>query len=641
MNYKAILVACAAMLLTVAAGAKKYSCTTGHASEVTQYTAKLYATAEFKDVKEAAFGHFYLSEECAEAQALASLGSRIAAGEIPAEGGSFSVYLTGLKPGTTYYYMASVVVGGKEKFGQVESFYTPEKPSRLSITEDAVDVNISSAKLCGIAFPTPDLGKVKIGFIYSRESEPTLENGVELQAREIGDDCHYSAVASGLEAGVTYYYKAFLEFGGLYRSGDVKSFTTPNFTALVKTADPVLEGGVASIGGELSSTNSVAGSLCYLYYMTADEAPTREALVANGTRIVADMSTKNMPSSNVGAPLKGSFQVDINELGISRKYFYVAGASIHGREFWGTVKCFETPGLSVVTVDAAKPGSFSAEVAGKSESAAGRFGFLVSERLSTLEGLIASGTPVEAVLAPGDSLFRANVMGAIPMTQYYYAAYVNVDGLTFYGDVCSFTTGEWPEFVDMGDGLLWRSCNLGAKTPSAFGDYYSWGEVKTKAKYDWDAYKWNVVNWSDSFTKYCFDSIYGNNSYSDNKILLESADDAVAQVLKNGWRMPTREECARLFENPADYELSEISVDGVRGVRILCKANSNWIFLPYAGYKEGPALLETGHGLYYWTSSLYSSSVTMGFTMSGSAAGYLIGGEERFKGLPIRPVKAQ
>lgn len=631
MKVKAILVTFAAMFLCIAAGAKKYSCITEHASQVTQYTAQLNATAVFQDMKEAGFGHFYLSDKELDQKNLAALGSRYAAGEIPVEGGMFRIYLTDLVPGTTYYYMASVVVGGKEKFGAVESFYTPEKPDRLCLTGDAEDITISSAKLTGLAFPSPEFGTVRIGFICSQEENPTLENGSVLESWHIGDDCSYSVTAGDLASGETYYYRSFLEYGGLYRIGAVKSFTTSNFTASVKTLEPVLEGGIATIGGELTCSTGVEGSLCSLYYMIADEAPTRDALLSGGTRIVADLKS--------GANLTGSFKAGIDQLRISRKYFCLAAAVINGRSFVGDVKCFETPGVEVATVDAAVPSVFSAEVAGRTESLAGRFGFLVSDRLSTIEGLIEGGTAVEAVLAPGDSLFRANVMGLNPSSEYYYAATLSLDGLTFYGDVFSFSTGEWPEFVDMGDGLLWRSCNLGAKEPSAFGDYYSWGEVKTKAKYDWDAYKWNVVNWSDSFTKYCFDSIYGNNSYSDNKTVLEPADDAVAQVLKNGWRMPTRDECARLLENPDVYECTEVSINGVRGMRILCKTNSNWIFLPYAGFKEGPALLETGHGLFYWTSSLCSSAVFKGFTISGGPEPASIGAEDRFKGLPMRPVK--
>ena len=46
------------------------------------------------------------------------------------------------------------------------------------------------------------------------------------------------------------------------------------------------------------------------------------------------------------------------------------------------------------------------------------------------------------------------------------------------------------EFVEMGDGLKWAACNVGANRPEEFGDYFSWGETSTKKDYRWETYKW-------------------------------------------------------------------------------------------------------------------------------------------------------
>ncbi len=42
---------------------------------------------------------------------------------------------------------------------------------------------------------------------------------------------------------------------------------------------------------------------------------------------------------------------------------------------------------------------------------------------------------------------------------------------------------EGHEWVDLGlpSGLKWATCNLGASTPGAYGDYYAWGETRTKS----------------------------------------------------------------------------------------------------------------------------------------------------------------
>lgn len=35
------------------------------------------------------------------------------------------------------------------------------------------------------------------------------------------------------------------------------------------------------------------------------------------------------------------------------------------------------------------------------------------------------------------------------------------------------------DYVEMGDGLKWATCNVGATKPEELGDYYAWGEVET------------------------------------------------------------------------------------------------------------------------------------------------------------------
>lgn len=44
------------------------------------------------------------------------------------------------------------------------------------------------------------------------------------------------------------------------------------------------------------------------------------------------------------------------------------------------------------------------------------------------------------------------------------------------------------EYVDLGlpSGLKWATCNVGAKSPEEYGDYYAWGETYTKDEYKED-----------------------------------------------------------------------------------------------------------------------------------------------------------
>ena len=46
------------------------------------------------------------------------------------------------------------------------------------------------------------------------------------------------------------------------------------------------------------------------------------------------------------------------------------------------------------------------------------------------------------------------------------------------------------EYIDMGTSVMWSPVNLGATTMGEYGDYYAWGELEPKEKYNWDNYKW-------------------------------------------------------------------------------------------------------------------------------------------------------
>ena len=37
------------------------------------------------------------------------------------------------------------------------------------------------------------------------------------------------------------------------------------------------------------------------------------------------------------------------------------------------------------------------------------------------------------------------------------------------------------EWVDLGLSVKWATCNVGASSPSEYGNYYAWGETSTKS----------------------------------------------------------------------------------------------------------------------------------------------------------------
>ena len=99
-----------------------------------------------------------------------------------------------------------------------------------------------------------------------------------------------------------------------------------------------------------------------------------------------------------------------------------------------------------------------------------------------------------------------------------------------------------PEEVDLGlpSGLKWANANLGANSPTEFGDYFEWGVTETTPVYKgwWEGHKWR--NEDGTFKKY---------NFNDNLTTLEEEDDAACVNLGNGWRMPTHAELQELIKN--------------------------------------------------------------------------------------------
>ncbi len=214
--------------------------------------------------------------------------------------------------------------------------------------------------------------------------------------------------------------------------------------------------------------------------------------------------------------------------------------------------------------------------------------------------------------------------------------------------VANFTSNSigGHDYVDLGlpSGLLWATCNVGANMPEEYGNYYSWGETSTKTTYNWNTYKYCNGSYN-KLTKYCNDSNYGNNGFTDNLTFLQSSDDAATVNWANGWRMPTREECEELFNNSACVWTTQNGVNGWR----FTASNGNSLFLPAAGICDiYSGLLYVGSSTCYWSSSLmntYMDEVYSPFwacilTFDLEWEICWLGISERASGLPVRPVRS-
>lgn len=143
------------------------------------------------------------------------------------------------------------------------------------------------------------------------------------------------------------------------------------------------------------------------------------------------------------------------------------------------------------------------------------------------------------------------------------------------------------EYVDLGLSVKWAMCNVGASSPTDYGNTYAWGETIARDIDTISAYKYY-----DSAADSC---LYIGSDISGTRY------DAAHVEWGGGWRMPTLEEALELEEM---CTRKWIAYDNYIGYLVI-GPNGNVLFLPAEGYRMD---LTTGKGsMYefgdYWTAT--------------------------------------
>ncbi|MBO7100341.1 MAG: hypothetical protein J6W21_10800 [Bacteroidaceae bacterium] len=194
------------------------------------------------------------------------------------------------------------------------------------------------------------------------------------------------------------------------------------------------------------------------------------------------------------------------------------------------------------------------------------------------------------------------------------------------------------EYVDLGlpSGTLWATYNVGASKPEEYGDYFAWGETKSKSNYSWSTYKYCKGS-STTMTKYCTSSDCGT---VDNKTELEPADDAATANWGTGWQMPSLAQQQELI-NTSYTTTTWTTQNGVYGRKIISKSNGNSIFLPAAGYRYATSLFDAGSGGDYWSRSLDTSYSYNRYNLYFSSSNIYTSFSNRICGQSVRPVRVR
>ncbi|MCD8290093.1 MAG: protein kinase, partial [Prevotella sp.] len=170
------------------------------------------------------------------------------------------------------------------------------------------------------------------------------------------------------------------------------------------------------------------------------------------------------------------------------------------------------------------------------------------------------------------------------------------------------------EYVDLGLGVKWATCNVGASSPTGYGYYYAWGETSPKSEYTSDNSKTYGQSMGD---------IAGKSSY-----------DAARAKWGGSWRLPTASEIDELIKK---CKWTWMTQGGVNGYKVT-GPNGNSIFLPAAGYRVGSSLNYQGSYGYYWSSTPYESYTFYAYLLDFDSGSFYRNWINRYDGRSVRPV---
>lgn len=320
---------------------------------------------------------------------------------------------------------------------------------------------------------------------------------------------------------------------------------------------------------------------------------------------------------------KARFECKVDGLTSNTVHYYRAYLHFKGETHYGKILSFTTTDLvyKAYTDDAVVKSPGEVELRGHVSFEGDEPGATIIFMYGNAEGNVNTQIAPFVKQKGNNEVVKVMVPPAIGVT-YYYKMRVNLgtasNPLYREGEVKSFTV-EGPtsgKEVDLGTGVKWGSCNVGASSPEGTGTYYAWGETSGRNSYP-------LIP-----------------SYTSTPSVLPASNDAATANLGSSWRMPTSSEANALISGCNAYWAT---YKGVTGRIFVSKSNKNSIFLPAAGYWSGNSRTQTGENCYYWTSSPakskgsdYASAL---FTGKGEQNAPEVYDADRARGMQVRAVK--
>ena len=181
--------------------------------------------------------------------------------------------------------------------------------------------------------------------------------------------------------------------------------------------------------------------------------------------------------------------------------------------------------------------------------------------------------------------FLSTISGLEEFETYYFRPYFYDGEYYNYGEIQAITPGSpcpdnhHPHMIDMGNGVRWSCCNVGATTPWDFGGFYAWGETEEKDHYSRQTYQpADDIGEDIAGTEY----------------------DVARKIMGAFWEMPSEDDFISLIET-SSYE--PYTLRGVNGFLFISTITENVFFMPAAGSKWYADHDYQGTNGYYYSST--------------------------------------
>ncbi len=377
---------------------------TGSYGSVTEYSACVYGSVDKN-------GGDYITEYGIKYGTSSSNMDKIPVGYSHISG-SYSADLSGLQPGTTYYYQAYAWNSAGPSTGGIQTFQTDSLPvaTKPSVTTyDPSTYDTTTATIQG--YVSSDSALSSFFFKYGTSSSSLNQTcyGYGLNGQNSGT---FTGDLTGLQPNTTYYYKACAVNSAGQSEGYTASFKTQALVVAnkpaVTTYDPSTYGTTtATIQGYVSSDSALSSS--FFKYGTSSSS-------LNQTCYGYGLNGQN----------SGTFTGDLTGLQPNTTYYYKAYAVNSAGQSEGYTASFKTQALvvankpAVTTYDPSTYGTTTATIQGyvSSDSALSSFFFKYGTSSSSLNQTCYG----YGLNGQNSGTFTGDLTGLQPNTTYYYKA---------------------------------------------------------------------------------------------------------------------------------------------------------------------------------------------------------------------------